>query len=222
MKKHILIFIFLILICSFVYLSTGDYYPNDKAINCLEECLLNDVETEIGLIFYPGGKVEPDAYACLHKLNNHKIKLFIVDFPFNLAFFNKNAADDIIKNNKDINNWYIAGHSLGGVMAYEYAKENDNINGVILMASYPMEDDSDNNLSVLSIYGSNDGLVTKEDREEYISRLPDNSIIEVIEGANHGQFGNYGEQKGDNEAAITSEEQQNLVNDLIVDFIIGE
>lgn len=43
--------------------------------------------------------------------------------------------------------------------------------------------------------------------------------IVVIEGGNHAQFGNYGEQKGDTPADISPQEQQSQTVDAIDEFI---
>lgn len=43
--------------------------------------------------------------------------------------------------------------------------------------------------------------------------------IVVIEGGNHAQFGNYGKQKGDSDAMISSEEQQDMAVEAIKEFL---
>jgi len=43
--------------------------------------------------------------------------------------------------------------------------------------------------------------------------------IVVIQGGNHAQFGNYGKQKGDPDATITAEEQQNITVKAVADFL---
>lgn len=37
--------------------------------------------------------------------------------PFKLAILNRKGANDILDRYNYIDNWYIGGHSLGGVMA---------------------------------------------------------------------------------------------------------
>lgn len=79
-------------------------------------------ETDIGFIFYPGGKVEHTAYEPLmYLLADQDITCFLIEMPFNLAIFNINAADNIIDSYSNINHWYIGGHSLGGAMASSFA-----------------------------------------------------------------------------------------------------
>ena len=43
--------------------------------------------------------------------------------------------------------------------------------------------------------------------------------VVIIDGGNHAQFGNYGEQKGDPPATISREDQQNIAVKEILDFI---
>lgn len=63
----------------------------------------------------------------------------------------------------------------------------------------------------LTVYGS-----FNSDVEENID-YTDNVI--KIEGGNHAQFGNYGKQKGDLDATITAETQQNITVKAIADFL---
>lgn len=76
----------------------------------------------IGFIFYPGAKVESSAYANIAKeIASNGYTTVIAKMNFNLAILSPNRADSIISNYKDIDTWVIGGHSLGGVMASNYA-----------------------------------------------------------------------------------------------------
>lgn len=156
-----------------------------------------------GLIFYPGAKVETEAYLPLlcRIAAYHKIDCFLIDMPFRLAFFDANAADEIIENNQQITEWYIAGHSLGGAMASQYASQNQEVvSGLILLGAYPYKDYPLE--KTLTVYGSLDTSVAEE--------INYTENVFVIEGGNHAQFGNYGKQSGDADAEISAEEQQTL------------
>lgn len=88
------------------------------------------------MIFYPGAKVEAEAYLpLLDKIRDDThITCILVDMPFHLAIFDTNAAKDIISEFPDIQNWYMAGHSMGGAMASQFASKNEKeIKGLILM-----------------------------------------------------------------------------------------
>lgn len=173
------------------------------------------VFSDNGIIFYPGGLVDYRSYLPLLTSCAEKgIACFIVKMPLDFAFMNKRAAGKIVKLHPEIKNWYMAGHSLGGAMAASYAsKHNEVFEGLILLASFSTHDISDSGLKVLSIYGSNDGVLNMDHYNKNKKNLPTsfdkNGLTEiVIEGGNHAQFSNYGLQKGDGTASITSEEQQ--------------
>ena len=167
--------------------------------------------TDTAIIFYPGAKVEAEAYLpLLDKIRQTGTTCILVDMPFHMAIFDFDAAKDIIEQFPDVEHWYIAGHSMGGAMASKFASENPNeVDGLILMGAYIYGDYPDEN--TLTIYGSINQSV--EDKIDYTD-----NIVE-IEGGNHAQFGNYGLQKGDAVAEISAEEQQAQIVTAIEEFI---
>ena len=156
--------------------------------------------TDTAMIFYPGAKVEAEAYLpLLDQIRQTGITCILVHMPFHMAIFDANAAEDVIDQFPAFQHWYIAGHSMGGAMASQFASEHpDQIDGLILMGAYIYGDYPAE--KTLTIYGSLNQSV--EDHIDYTE-----NIVE-IEGGNHAQFGNYGPQKGDLPAAISAEEQQ--------------
>ena len=176
---------------------------------------------KIGLIFYPGAKVEYTAYAPLmSKLAKNGITCVLIKMPFNLAVFDISAANSAISDVSNITTWYISGHSLGGAMASAYAASNaDKLSGIILMGAYPSSDLSKTDLKMLAMYGSNDEVINKTKLSETKTNAPSNSLYFEIEGGNHAGYGNYGVQKGDGTATISADEQQNIVTSKILKFI---
>jgi hypothetical protein len=174
--------------------------------------LTPDTPSDTALIFYPGGKVEAIAYLpILDKIRqNCGITCILVKMPFNLAVFAANAADAVIDQFPDIETWYIGGHSLGGAMASNYAsKHPGHVDGLILMGAYIYGNYPPKN--TLTIFGTlNTSVAEKVNYSE--------NVI-AIEGGNHAQFGNYGKQKGDPDATISREEQQNIAVAAIQDFL---
>lgn len=156
--------------------------------------------TDTAMIFYPGAKVEAEAYLpLLDQIRQTGITCILVHMPFHMAIFDANAAEDVIDQFPAFQHWYIAGHSMGGAMASQFASDHpDQIDGLILMGAYIYGDYPAE--KTLTIYGSLNQSV--EDQIDYTE-----NIVE-IEGGNHAQFGNYGPQKGDLPAAISAEEQQ--------------
>ena len=174
------------------------------------------IARETGFIFYPGGHVDPRAYAPpARALAAQGYLVAITPMPLTLAILSPNRADDVIKNHPEIEHWYIGGHSLGGATAAIYADRNpDAVDGVVFWAAYPPDSNSladQPDLQVASIYGTLDGLATPAKIEASKALLPPNTTYVPIEGGNHAQFGYYGPQDGDNEATITREEQQTQV-----------
>lgn len=171
-----------------------------------------------GFIFYPGGKVENEAYKPLMaSLASRGILCILVDMPFNLAVFDVNAADGITEDYPNVENWYIGGHSLGGAMAASYVSgHTDSFDGLVLLGAYSTADLSGTDLDVLSVYGSEDKIMNSEKYEEYRSNLPKSFTETVIEGGCHAYFGMYGLQDGDGTAGITCEDQITLTCEAIV------
>ena len=235
MKKVTLIIssiILTLLVVMLIYFN--DYYKCDKKVyNYLksnDSVLVSKIDNgyffdgkgqDNAIIFYQGAKVEYTAYAPLmNKIASNGVDAFLIDMPFNFAFFNPYAANKITNNYK-YDNYYICGHSLGGVVASIYASNHDKIKGIIFLASYPFKPIK-RNIKVLSIYGSQDGVLNMDKYSN--SKKSWNSSYEefVIDGANHAGFGNYGKQSGDKKSKITNAEQQNITSQKIIEFILKQ
>ena len=163
-----------------------------------------------GLIFYPGGKVEPAAYApAAAEIAAQGFAVFIVPMPLNLAVFGIDRAAEVQAAHPEIARWAVGGHSLGGAMAAEYAARNPGkVQGVLFWASYSSADLSGQPLQVVSIYGTLDAGRDTLTSAEARARLPADAVFLAIEGGNHEQFGYYTGQPNDPPAAVTREEQQ--------------
>ncbi|MCR5624592.1 MAG: alpha/beta hydrolase [Lachnospiraceae bacterium] len=179
-------------------------------------------ESERAFIFYPGAKVEAKSYApFLSKMALSGIDCFLVEMPYELAVFDVNAADSIM-DNYEYNEWMIGGHSLGGNMAAKYAKgKEDKFKKVIMLASYPSVELSDD-VEFLSIFGSKDGILNFLTYEKNRAKWPENWGEEIIKDGNHSQFGNYGRQDFDGKAGITADEQQQQTVELILESLEEE
>jgi dienelactone hydrolase len=169
-------------------------------------------QPHVGLVFYPGARVDPRAYApAARALAQDGYLVTIVPMPLNLAFFRPSAAGDVIGAFPQITRWAVGGHSLGGAMAARFAYRSPRIaEGLVLWASYPAASDdlSDRDIAVASIYATRDGLATLEKIDASRPLLPPDTVWIAIEGGNHAQFGWYGPQAGDNAATISRAEQQ--------------
>ena len=173
-------------------------------------------DADVGLILYPGGRVDPRSYApAAQAIAEKGYQVVIPPMPLNLAVLGADRADAIIAASPDITTWAIGGHSLGGAMAARYADEHpDAAAGLVLWASYPAEGNdlsARTDLAVVSIYGTRDGLATEEEIAASEARLPPETVWAPIPGGNHAQFGAYGPQARDNEATISWEKQQAIL-----------
>lgn len=234
-KKIILPALVGIVLCIAIFCYINDYYHSEEdvqeylndssdisVIEIKDGLYLDGPGEDTAMIFYPGAKVEYTAYLpLLDKLANQGIDCFLIKMPCNLAIFGQNKAEKIM-NSYDYEHWYLSGHSLGGAMAASYAAGHlESLDGLALLAAYPTKSLESNSFSVVSIYGSEDGILNMEKVEEGREWMPSDYTEVCIEGGNHAMFGNYGKQKGDCDASISRKEQQNQTVAAIVQMVEG-
>lgn len=159
-----------------------------------------------GLVFVPGALVDP--YAYLNKLSGvvaeTGLTVVITKPTLNLAFFDQRPLSTFTAHAPEVTDWYVGGHSLGGVRACQLA-EDPEVTGLILFGSYCANDLSGTDLRVLSIGGSRDGLSTPAKIAANRHLLPEDARMVEIDGMDHAQFGDYGTQPGDRPATIDDE-----------------
>lgn len=218
--------VFAIAVVAFVIWGSTPLGPMPEALAALESDANVAVATDpwlsftptqgaqnTGLIFYPGGRVDPRSYAPMARaIAEAGYPVVIVPMPLNLAVFGVNRAADVIAAHPEVEHWVIGGHSLGGSMAASFTRNNpDLIDGLFLVASYPASSDDlsgFDDLTTYSVSATNDGLATPDKIDASRPLLPADTIWVPIEGGNHAQFGYYGDQPGDGQATISREEQQ--------------
>ena len=239
MKKKVVSVLFVLILAFGIgcFLDINDYYhANEDAIAVLQqgasdtsEVIVSEKDglmvflprggTDIGMIFYPGGKVEYSAYApLLYQCARQGITCVLIEMPGNLAVLDMNAAEGIPERYTHVNRWYLAGHSLGGAMASSYlAKHTEDYEGSILLAAYATE--ALHGEKVLSVYGSEDSVLNMEKYEENKANLPEDYTEVVIGGGCHAYFGAYGTQDGDGEPSISAEQQWEITAQAVADFV---
>jgi hypothetical protein len=180
-------------------------------------------ESQTGLVFYPGGLVDAEAYApLLRRLADGGVLSVLVPMPLDLAVFGLGRAGDVIAAFPEVRRWAIGGHSLGGAMASEFVKRHpDAVDGLVLLASYPAAATDLSRLPIraVSTYGTEDGLTPSAGFEASLARLPPGTELVAIEGGNHAGFGHYGPQAGDGVARIEREEQQRQAVETLLAFV---
>ena len=166
-----------------------------------------------GLIYYPGGLVDPEAYAgTAQGVADAGYLVVVPKMPLNLAFTGINRADGIRADFPEIESWVIGGHSLGGAMAAEYARNRvESLDGLILFASYGANSERFANfpIPILTILASEDPGAP--DQEAFYEAIGGSAERVVIEGGNHRQYADYRFQRGDGTATISAAEQQDRI-----------
>ena len=219
---------FLLAVLAAAMLLSAGYDAGEEALAVMEGCARQDGavvfapagEPIAGMIFYPGGLVDHAAYAPLMQaLSERGILCLLVNMPMDLAVLNVHAADGLAQRYPDIRRWLIGGHSLGGAMAAEHAADRaGEFEGLVLLGAYSAADLTAGGLRVLSLYGTEDGVLNREKYESSRANYPEAFEERVIEGGNHAQFGDYGAQKGDGIAKISGKEQTRRTADAIAAF----
>jgi len=200
-----------------------------------EECLMQmmenketfdftplDAEPTKGFIFYPGGNVDPRAYApSALALAETGIFISIVPMEKYLALSGFMRADDVKALHPQIKTWFVGGHSMGGTMAARYASTatGKNIDGLIIWASIADEsyDISDSGIPTLSIHATLDQGNDPAQVKAYAHVLPADTVYICIDGGDHSQFGYYTDDNPP--ATITREAQQKQIIEPTSQFI---
>jgi len=168
-----------------------------------------------GLVFIAGAKIEPVAYA--YKLSGlvEAGYTVVIMRPFlNFGLFETRPLSAFTSLAPGISDWFVGGHSLGGVKACMYA-ESPQVRGLVLFGSYCANDLSGSDLTVVSLSGSDDGLSTPAKVAANAKTLPADTTFVEIEGANHAAFGDYGLQAGDGDSSIDDSDMRDIITDTI-------
>ena len=151
-----------------------------------------DPAASMGIVLYPGAKVEYTAYdPLIRDLAKRGHFVVVVEMPFNFAFFNINAADGIRAAYPQMEYWWVGGHSPGGSMAAQYAAnhaDDPSLAGLVLLGTYSASDLSASNLEAIIVYGENNRVLDRDKLQKNASLLPPNSLTVEIPGGNHAKL----------------------------------
>ena len=187
------------------------------------------------LIFYPGGMVDPKAYAPMARhIAENGYAVYIVKLPLRSALLSwqetnvMNYTRQLMATNQSIQRWVLGGHSRGAAIASRFAADHavyhhDLFSGLILIGtSHPKEskfDLSNSGLPVMKIYATRDGLASVSEIEQTSKFLPSDTIWVTINGGNHSQFGYFGTLLGDGRAEISRDKQQEMTVSAILSML---
>jgi dienelactone hydrolase len=167
----------------------------------------NIIEPTVGMIFYPGGRIDPQAYAAtLRPLAEAGYLVAVLKVPLSLAMIDIGHARSVIDVHPGIDAWAVSGHSLGGVAAAAYVDDDERVDGLVLYASYPAAAIKRTDFTALSLFGSADEQTTPARVDATKSLLPEQTRYVRLEGATHDVFGDYGGAAGDGAADGKSRE----------------
>ncbi|MFD9700966.1 alpha/beta hydrolase [Lentzea sp. NPDC059081] len=169
-------------------------------------------EPKAGLVFHPGARVDYRAYLkLLDRVAQQGFLVVVVKEPLDIALLGSDTAD-LRAEHPDVPVWAVGGHSLGGVAAAQEALSDNGIRGLVLWASYPVDDLSGRrDLTAWSIHGEKDGFTTPQDVADSKKLLPADTRFEQVPGAVHAFFGDYGDQPGDGEPTVSRAEAQERI-----------
>jgi pimeloyl-ACP methyl ester carboxylesterase len=182
-----------------------------------------------GLLFFPGGLVEPAAYgAFVRAAAEAGFPAALVELPRRGAF---GGAEDprvgararaAIGAQPHVPGWVAAGHSRGGAVAARVAREGSlPLRGLLLIGTSHPRDFSLAPLTipVTKLLGTRDCVAEVAKSEANRRLLPPSTRWIVIDGANHSQFGGYGFQPGDCFASIARARQHELTVNVILEAL---
>lgn len=182
-----------------------------------------------GVVFYPGARVSPAAYAAAWApiAARSGVRVVIPAMPLNLAVLAPNRAESTAAAfGGGVDRWYVGGHSLGGAMAASYAGGHPAIDvvGLVLWGSYATENAglAESDLRVISVSGTRDGLSSPDDISENRPHLPPDAKMHEIRGMSHAQFGAYGTQPGDGTPQIGDAQARRELADTMTTFLDSE
>jgi pimeloyl-ACP methyl ester carboxylesterase len=182
-----------------------------------------------GLIFFPGGLVDPAAYAPLtHAIAAAGYPSVLVQVPTRGAFGGadspavRSRALLAVRSHGHVRAWVLAGHSRGGVIASTLARDGfPSLAGLVLIGTSHPRDFSLAALTipVTRVYGTHDTIAGEEKLARTRGNLPPSTRMIRIDGGNHSQFGSYGFQPFDWPAAISRDAQHAITRQAVIDTL---
>lgn len=181
-----------------------------------------------GLIFLPGGLVDPKAYGPLVRaVAEAGYPVAMIKLPWRIA---RSAAAEqtVAEHARAARNeigaslpWVLSGHSRGAAIVTRLMAAGPvGYQGLALMATtHPRVDLSRLTIPVFKIAGTRDCVAPRDDSEANASNLPPGTVWRWIDGGNHAQFGFYGPQLGDCGASIDRAEQQRQARQILVEIL---
>ncbi len=178
------------------------------------------VKPSVALVFVPGDRIDPRAYAALLRpLAQSGYLVAVLKPAFGIPLTRPGQAQGVLRVHPEIKYWAAGGHSAGGAAAASFADALPQISGLILYASYPTRKLDRRDLKVLSVSGSADALVNPSEIDASKADLPASTTYVSIRGAVHSDFGDYGRQPGEGTPTIDHSMAQANVQQVTLDLL---
>lgn len=180
------------------------------------------IKPTTGLVFLPGARIDPRAYAPqLRRLAAAGYLVVVLKEPFGLSVFDRDHAQKVLDNHPEIAHWAVGGHSLGGTIAASFADDQRRVEGLLLLASYPASRVERGDLKVTSVSGDQDGRTTRADVDRSRANLPPETRFLVLPGAAHSTFADYGPQPGDGTPTTDRTQAQEQVAAAAIELLVS-
>jgi hypothetical protein len=148
-----------------------------------------------GLILYIGANCDIRGYApVLRDVAAAGYLVVIPSMPFDFAIFSPDKADDVLAAYPDIEQWVLAGHSMGGAMAGRYADlYPEKLAGLIFWDAYPPGSNSlaDSALPVWHIHRAKPDGAPSQKFVDMRELFPADSVWVPVPGGQHMYFGSF-------------------------------
>ena len=198
-------------------------------------------DSEVGVVFYPGGLVDPRGYSVIADLLATRyglptvITVFDNDLAFTFGTCDSGRLDMAKAEFPNVKKWVLAGHSFGGIgastdMWVRWNNGDDSAAGLAMLAAdirpdlgCGIIDFSNTSLPMASVIGSVDGVLNSTRWQENTVYLSNETQMVEIYGGPHGHFGAYDDSarfdilgQTDGEALIPSSIAWDLITAAIV------
>lgn len=199
------------------YISNNTRYPTDVAIYKPVGC-----KPKVGVVFYAGNPVDYRDYGTLcRRVASAGYLVISPEFPLDTAILNWAAGEEYMKHFPEVKEWFLAGHSHGGGTAvWEGTLKPELYKGLILIAAAPFICALPDDYPVLAIHATEDMAVPTVMHKVLMASIANCDVTEVIiQGGNHGQFGDYPPMGNEGVAKISKTKQMNITMKHIMKFL---